>query len=149
MAARLTAALVMGALSLLLSVSRHAVAIAAHLEVTRGVSMQEMAFLSRVFGLVSFVLLFVLPFAAGYLLDTQIEFRREYPSLAAAYGLGGGLGYLVGMAVIVPTATVAPGLLATAFLVLAAAIAVGVEIAIVGFAGGALAHLRSPNRPVV
>lgn len=143
MAAKLTGAVLVGATAFLLAISRHAMPIAARLQLTRGVSLQDMAFVSGLFGLVSFGLLFVVPFVVGYSLGARVDFASEYPSVAGAIGFGGGLGYLVGTAVIVPTTTVTPGVITTALLLIATAIAVAIEVTIVGFAGGALAYLRT------
>lgn len=148
MSPQLAGALTVGFLTLLLSVTRHALAVANHLQLVRGASIQEMALFARLSGFGSFVLLFVLPFVVGYAVGGRIDFEREYGSLVVAISLGGGLGYFLGTAIIVPATSVTPGLTLTLALLLGGAIAVAIEVAIVCFAGGALAHLRRVAGPV-
>lgn len=97
---------------------------------------------------VGFVLSPVLVFALGYWTGRRVDVPRAYPSVAAVFGVGGGLATLAGFAAVLLVGVVpdAGDLGMVAFSATHAAVVRGVSYAITGVAGAAVAHFRVAER---
>jgi hypothetical protein len=97
---------------------------------------------------VGFVLSPVLVFALGYWTGRRVDVPRTYPSVAAAFGVGGGLATLAGFAAVLLVGVIpdAGNLGMAAFSATHTAVVRGVSYAVTGVAGAAVAHFRVAER---